>query len=397
MKKMYTLILLGILSVSGYAQFNTVDNPDDWEWIKHQGPVLENGDPGSWESNGVGFPSVLLLNEVYHMWYGGIRDDAVEIGHATSTDGINWIKDSQNPVLKKGEAGSWDAGRVYLPTVVHDGSIFHMWYIGANYGGIENSGYATSEDGINWTKEQSKPPFDVHAVIYDGELFHMWSHYNNDLEVMYATSENGSDWTISLDSPVMVGAEPGNWDYPRMQVSSAIVIDDTIHMCYSGGDFYTWSIGYATSPDGINWVKDTQNPVLERGEVGEWDHMYVAFGSLLYDESDHILKMWYYGGDTIYKGDIGYAEFDYTNAINNSTYDQGLSIYPNPAKNILNLQRSSFGEKVYSITSINGQLVQSGFLSGDEVEIDVSHLPKGMYFVTLRSNQRLMTTKFIKE
>ncbi len=78
-----------------------------------------------------------------------------------------------------------------------------------------------------------------------------------------------------------------------------------------------------------------------------------------------------------------------------ATYDLGLLIYPNPAKDILYLQQDSYGEKLYSITSINGQLVQRGYLDGNELQIDISNLPGGMYFVTLRSNQRLMTTKFM--
>jgi len=399
-------MLLCIFSVSVYGQFNTVDNPDNWKWEKHPGPVLENGDPGSWESEGVGFPTVLLLNNVYHMWYGGIAETALEIGHATSDDGINWIKDPENPVLEKGESGSWDDVRVYIPEVVHDGNKFHMWYVGA--GTDEYPGYATSEDGSNWTKIEGKPTIELNgepfqqrvsipAVIYDGQLFHMWSHSSGLSDIYYATSANGSDWTISPESPVMVGGGPGEWDNPRMQISSAFLIGDTIHLCYAGGGFYTWRTGYATSPDGITWIKDTHNPVLNYGGLEEWDQMYVAFGSLMYDESENTLKMWYYGGDELLKGDIGYAEFVNTTGINNSTYDQGLLIYPNPAMDILHLHMANYGEKSYTITSISGQLVQNGFMSENDSQIDISQLPGGMYFVTLRSNQRTMTAKLMIE
>ena len=30
-------------------------------------------------------------------------------------------------------------------------------------------------------------------------------------------------------------------------------------------------IGHATSPDGITWTKDTNNPVLDVGPDGNWD------------------------------------------------------------------------------------------------------------------------------
>ncbi len=224
----------------------------------------------------------------------------------------------------------------------------------------------------------------------------MWRHRGFS-DIYYATSENGSDWTISPEFPVMEGGEPGEWDNPRMQISSAFVKDDTIHLCYSGGDFYTWRTGYAISLDGITWIKDTHNPVLDFGGEEDWDHMYVAFGSLMYDESDNILKIWYYGGDEMLKGDIGYAEFVNTTGMNNSSYDQELLVYPNPAKDILHLKVEGLIVNSYSITTINGQEVQNGFLSGNDLKIDISQLPNGMYFVTLRSNQRIMTAKLMIE
>jgi hypothetical protein len=40
-----------------------------------------------------------------------------------------------------------------------------------------------------------------------------------------------------------------------------ILTDSIYHMWYSGGDEFLWEIGYATSTDGINWIKNP-TPVL---------------------------------------------------------------------------------------------------------------------------------------
>jgi len=292
-------------------------------WTKHESPVLENGPVGSWDADGPGFPSVLMIDDTYHMWYGGMGNNVLAIGHASSEDGITWTKDENNPVLNVGEAGSWDAARAYLPTVVHDGSTFHMWYVGANTSGDEKLGYATSDNGVDWTKQEGKLTYKLDgepytekvgsgAVYFDGELFHMWfsQHGSNPVlyEMGYATSVNGADWDLYENNPVLKCGEYGKWDRPRLQASSVIKLGDDYHLCYSGGDFYGWRLGFATSRDGINWAKSLQNPMVDVGPDGSWDDLFVSFASLLYDADSNRFKMWYLGGNVQFGGAIGYAE-----------------------------------------------------------------------------------------
>ena len=89
MKKIYFLSLFAISYLSLYCQV---------DWTKLPEPVLEKGAPGSWESMGIGFPAVVFDDTIYHMWYGGISESGVAIGHATSPDGLTWTKDPNNPV-----------------------------------------------------------------------------------------------------------------------------------------------------------------------------------------------------------------------------------------------------------------------------------------------------------
>ena len=52
------------------------------------------------------------------------------IGYATSSDEINWTKDTDNPVLDLGLRGSWDDRIVSNPKVIYLNYTFHMWYSG---------------------------------------------------------------------------------------------------------------------------------------------------------------------------------------------------------------------------------------------------------------------------
>ena len=78
------------------------------------------------------------------MWYGGSGASSEVIGYATSPDGLSWSKYVGNPVLGAGLPGSWDQFGVDCPRVIIDGSLYKMWYDGRGQegGGI---GYAYSE------------------------------------------------------------------------------------------------------------------------------------------------------------------------------------------------------------------------------------------------------------
>ena len=64
---------------------------------------------------------------------------------------INWTKYENNPVLTRGANGAWDDVAIHGPSVMFDGSLYHMWYAGFD-GNNNRIGYASSSDGISWTK-----------------------------------------------------------------------------------------------------------------------------------------------------------------------------------------------------------------------------------------------------
>lgn len=77
---------------------------------------------------------------------------------------------------------------------------------------------------------------------------------------------------------------------------------------------------------------------------------------------------------------------------NGDVQKSALKIYPNPVKNILNIQTSDKLHKV-EIYSANGQLVKTSFLK----ETNVEALPKGNYVVKILTEKGVRTEKIIKE
>ena len=74
-----------------------------------------------------------------------------------------------------------------------------------------------------------------------------------------------------------------------------------------------------------------------------------------------------------------------------------VNIYPNPVKNILSLKTGELGAYKLHIASVNGQLIQSEEITDPIHQIDLTPFRAGVYFITIRSQNYVMTTKIIKQ
>ena len=91
------------------------------------------------------------------------------IGHAVSTDLINWRE--LPDAIAVGEDGDWDSWSTWTGSVVRDDDgLWWMFYTGttrSDGGGIQRIGAATSNDLIKWTKLPSNPLVTAPAEIYE--------------------------------------------------------------------------------------------------------------------------------------------------------------------------------------------------------------------------------------
>ena len=275
---------------------------------------------------------VIKEGDIYKMWYtaGGLNYPAdtlmrSRLCYATSPDGINWTKYSGNPILDVSYTGGWDSLGVETVTVIIDSLAplsekYKMWYAGQYFNSYRyDIGYAWSADGINWTKHLD-PVMQVGvstqwdngflegpSVIKDGSIYKMWycgydavvdgSGTDGHANLGYATSPDGINWAKYDGNPILTTGLNA-WDSINVQDPHVIKENSLYHMWYGGGasnSYYDQQVGFATSPDGISWTKSTLNPVLTKGSIGAWDEILASFPSVLNDEG--IYKMWYTGRD----------------------------------------------------------------------------------------------------
>ena len=84
--------------------------------------------------------------------------------------------------------------------------------------------------------------------------------------------------------------------------------------------------------------------------------------------------------------------------IDEKTYvDNGIKVYPNPAKDILHIELVDFNNEPYTIEISNelGQVILSQTVSSNLSTFNVQHLPNGMYFLTLKMKDKTLTKKLI--
>jgi len=253
----YHMWFSGTDQTTGPTDIGHATSLDGVVWTMDPGnPCLTRGAPGAWDSGALLGAAVVYDGAVFHMWYSGGYPGIERAGYATSMDGCDWIKDPGNPVIDVGDPGSWDDHVVRPNTVIADSGTFRMWYGGANTARVVRIGYAESSNGIDWTKHPD-PVLEPSQgweggtlapyVIADGLTYHMWyvgttpGHLWGG-HIGYAYSGDGIHWHVFDGNPVLVlqGDNP-------VYASPVIFDGSTYHLWYSHWDTVIDWISHATS------------------------------------------------------------------------------------------------------------------------------------------------------
>lgn len=163
----------------------------------------------------VGDGFVKIIGGTFHMWYifgTGWKqyapdvppDRTYKIGHATSADGINWVKEEARQIIsdRLGETESQA-----LPTVIGIGGRHHMFFC-----------YRESFD-FRKTKGRGY------------RIGHAWS---DDLR----------NWTRDDNAPLLEGT-PGEWDSDMQCYPHVFECDGKVYLLYNGNEFGRLGFGAA--------------------------------------------------------------------------------------------------------------------------------------------------------
>lgn len=169
----------------------------------------------------VGDPFVQVYDDIYHMWYiYGVKwkrysgDDTPEriykIAHATSTDGISWVKEGRQIIAGRLNLDECQA----LPTVVEFSNKYHMFF-----------GYRQA-DGFRKNR-------------------------NRGYRIGYAFSNDLRTWSRN-DNDVGISVSEGGWDADMLCYPHVFHYKDKVYMLYNGNEFGRFGFGLAVL-ENTNW------------------------------------------------------------------------------------------------------------------------------------------------
>jgi predicted GH43/DUF377 family glycosyl hydrolase len=264
-------------------QIGYAESTDGITWNFNDDPVIPSGPQYAWDYHR--YPgTVLRINDTVRMWYSGSTNssDDFSIGYAWAVDENSWNV-LPNPVFEKGGGGYWDDFGVLFPSVHYDGEIYHMLYTGIS-GAHLQIGYATSVNGINWVKDVYINPvipygddgtfYDVWVlssglVVYNDTIRMFFNGFDGDtfypeptyFRVGYAWSTDYINWTVENNmEPVVHVGEPGSWDDRWVRSPTVLIHDGRLKMWYSGFQFDVYGkIGYAEDSTLITGLPDIYN------------------------------------------------------------------------------------------------------------------------------------------
>jgi len=128
------------------------DDFGDGIWTKHPGnPVLRRDQ--SWaESDYICEPNLVYRNGVFHLWFSQMfpPDGRTALGYATSPDGLTWTKHRSNPVLHPPHC------QVHRPSVMEHEGVYYCFAVDDEFGrrGPSTMRRWESGDGLRWGNEQ---------------------------------------------------------------------------------------------------------------------------------------------------------------------------------------------------------------------------------------------------
>lgn len=254
---------------------------DGLSWRRYEGNPIFSPRADAWDSSRVEHLTVVQEDGRFLAWYAGEADNdrRWRIGYAESGDGVSWSR-AQGPALDVGSPGSWDSFFVIPAAVLREDSGHRMMYY---WGGSDpfdvrtwKVGLATSDDGLRWQKYAENPIFegrrdswetgilDMDVVKVDGayymfyqgsELFYEGDEVVSDrTRLGLAISPDGIRWQRMGAEPFFDNGPPGSWDAQWTEGPVLLQIDDAWLMYYMGKppdtDFAQIGVAMFTAEDG---------------------------------------------------------------------------------------------------------------------------------------------------
>ena len=240
---------------------------------EHDRPILDFGELGCFDDCGVMPSCVVNYDGKKYLYYCGWNTSTTVryrncIGLAISEDnGVTFRRAFKGPVLDRTKD---ELHLVVTPHVIIEDSVWKMWYCGGTEWRVVNGitepqyllKYAESRNGIDWERpnrvvipyKHELEAIGRPVVVHENGLYKMWYSYRNidnyrvDREkgyhIGYAESPDNIDWERK-DELVGIDLSDDGWDSQMMAYPYVVDYRDRRYLFYNGNGFGRSGFGYA--------------------------------------------------------------------------------------------------------------------------------------------------------
>jgi hypothetical protein len=86
-----------------------------------------------------------------------------------------------------------------------------------------------------------------------------------------------------------------------------------------------------------------------------------------------------------------------TGLFESTTTLSGVKVFPNPTAGFFTVELNSTFDKTIELTDVSGRLISSTTSKEGKVNMSVSHLANGIYYVKIKSNDAVEVIKVVKQ
>jgi hypothetical protein len=227
-------------------------------------PVLSPGRLGAFDDAGVTGSCIVRHQGRHYLYYTGWSLGVsvpfyLAAGLATSDDGTIFRRVSEAPLL---ERTGIDPYLTASPWVLVDGDVWRMWYVSGTEWEIADGRprhrylikYAESLDGRRWSRsgtvcisyrDATEYAFGRPCVLLENGRFRMWySSRGPSYRLGYAESDDGVNW-VRDDAQAGLLPSADGWDSEMVTYPMVFKRRGRLHMLYNGNGYGRSGIGLA--------------------------------------------------------------------------------------------------------------------------------------------------------